>query len=467
MKFFNLSFENQELERKFQLQILKQSKKGFKLLQIIPLIMVLILLLDQILKKNIIMALWYLGQGLVLGGYLFISFKYPQLLSHLSSYYYFVDISIGTLQYFYTQFEFLSLEANDIRIYQDILLQSFLIYRTRFSYIGGSLTFIFFIFVRFYIQIAQGFSLSSLAYLFSGSFFIIDQYKQEKFRRKVFLKSQRNQQLQLMIEEFIDDQVSIIEKDSENVRFKTLIFNRKYCEKGEQLIQFLKDVKLPKYNEQLLNYLYQSTNQKETLLGKLQNSNYQITYQSFTLRKQQIFLKIKLLDKQIHKLVNYKELYMHLIQNFQLRPQQKYKGKQIIQSFYMKSFYYQFKKYFQYYKLDLEVISYLFLKQIFNINKIQWISDVYIKPFHSDKKLVFLLVYLIKQIKSNYTLTISVDDNRIMIEFYVVEFISQYYQTQINKILYHIGYHQLYEQISSSKKIQIILIDKYSLEKYY
>ncbi|KAM3134330.1 hypothetical protein pb186bvf_013615 [Paramecium bursaria] len=465
MKFINLSFENEELENRFQLQILKQSKKGFLLYQIIPIIVVIILLIDQILKENTIMIFWFIAQEFILGSYLILSFIYPIIFNYLSYYYYLVDFILGTLQFCYFEFKFLHLSADEIMVYQDILLQFFLIYRTRYNYIGGSLTLIFFISVRFYVQIGNGFQLSSIGYLLTGSFFIIEQSKQERFRRKLFIKSQKNKQLELLIEEFIDDQVSIIEKDQQNVRFKTLIFNKKYFDKADQLIQFLKNVRLPQ-KEQLINYLYKSTKQKETLLGSHQNNNYQVTYQSFILKKQQMFIKIKHLNKKLNKVINYKELYKHLIQGIQLRPQKLYKGKQIIKQLQMKSFYYQFTRYFQYYKVELDVVNYQYLKHIYAVNKIKLISSCQIKPFHSDQKLVFLIVYLIKQIHSNPYHTISMDDNMIRIEFQVSETISQYYIIQINKILYHIGYKQLDESITKPK-INIILIDKHDLDKFY
>lgn len=57
----------------------------------------------------------------------------------------------------------------------------------------------------------------------------------------------------------------------------------------------------------------------------------------------------------------------------------------------------------------------------------KWISNSYIKPFYSDKKLILLLVNLIKYIHSNEILTLNIEDDLIKIEFYLNYNISEYY----------------------------------------
>ena len=67
-----------------------------------------------------------------------------------------------------------------------------------------------------------------------------------------------------------------------------------------------------------------------------------------------MFIKIKKIDHQIDKVINYKELYQYIIKKLQFRSSKLYRGGSILQTIHLKSFYYQFSRYFIYYKIDLE-----------------------------------------------------------------------------------------------------------------
>ncbi|KAM3134326.1 hypothetical protein pb186bvf_013611 [Paramecium bursaria] len=467
MKYINLNFENKQLEKEFQLEILKQAKKGFLQYQLITILVNTLLVVDQIIKQNVVVVLWFSAIELTIGTFVYISYRWPTILNYVQYYYYNLDFFIGLLQICYHEFSFLNIKQNDIQIYQDILLQFFLIYHSRYNYLGSALMFINFISIRVYIQMSNGYSTASMAYLCSGLYFIIQQYQQEKNRRKLFLKSQRNKQLELLIEEFIDDQVSIIEKDEQNVRFKTIIINNKLSKLADQFNLFLKDLKLSYQKEQLLNYLYQTTKSREILICKHQQQTYQITYQTFQLRKIQIFLKIKPVDQQIRKIFNFKDLYKQIIQTVQFKPCKLYKGKKVMQTLYLKSFYQQFSKYYQFYQVDLEQVSEKFLMYLFSLNKLKWVANDFTISFHSDKKLLFILVFLIKRIIRTDILYIKIDQQMLQIDFNVSNKISQNYLTQINKILYHVGYFQLRKSITKQTRISLILLDCRGLEKIY
>ncbi|KAM3134332.1 hypothetical protein pb186bvf_013617 [Paramecium bursaria] len=191
-------------------------------------------------------------------------------------------------------------------------------------------------------------------------------------------------------------------------------------------------------------------------------NNYQTIYINHQNRKKhyQATIKITIIKSNANPLVqknsksNYKELYIHLIKALQLLPNQLYKGNQIVKGLLMKSCQQQFTRYFQFYLIQKKS------------NKIKWISNSYIKL--QIINLFFFLANLLIYINSNEILTLDIDDNQIKIEFYVIYNISQYNITQINKILYHIGYYLINQQyIPILNTIELILIDKNGLEKYY
>ncbi|KAM3134339.1 hypothetical protein pb186bvf_013624 [Paramecium bursaria] len=147
--------------------------------------------------------------------------------------------------YCYTN-RFYCLNKLSQQLTQDLIIQNPL----QFLYISLPLEFIY----RFLVDFRQ----HLFAYLISGSYFIIDQYQQEKVQRKLFLKSY--QQFELLIDEFIDDQVIILEKDEENVTFQNKILNNKLPEICNDFNLFLKNVSIPQYKSKLQNYLYKSNN---------------------------------------------------------------------------------------------------------------------------------------------------------------------------------------------------------------
>ncbi|KAM3134307.1 hypothetical protein pb186bvf_013592 [Paramecium bursaria] len=468
MKYFKLSFDNDKLEQEFQSQIIKQATEAFSLYQSIFIIGTAILIVDSIIKKNLVMIIWLLKLQILQCSTLIISLIWPKTQKYIKFYYYYLDMALATAQLYYTKFYLVNLDQNDVQIYMDLLLQLFFLTQFRYNHIGASFMFIYFVSIRLYIQISNGFSLVSIGYVFSGLYFIIQQYHQEKNRRKLFIKSQRNKQLEYLIEEFIDDQVCIIEKDEQNITFKTIIQNKQITKSDFQFNQFLKEAKIPSHKSKLLNYLYKSTKQKDSLICSYQSQSYQITYQSFTLMNQQLFIKIKLLDQQISKIVNYKKLYQYIIQNISLKPSKLYKGKTLVKTIYLMSFYYSFSKYYKHYKVKLDYVSELFLQYLFNKTKIQWIQNTSLKSFKTDKKLFYILFHLIKNITLDELLIFEMKQEMIYVEFIVNNDNFQNQLTEINKILYHIGYGETKQTTTLNQiRISMVLLDKNGLERFY
>ncbi|KAM3134342.1 hypothetical protein pb186bvf_013627 [Paramecium bursaria] len=469
MNYLSQCFQNEDLERKYQKQILKQAINSFLRYQIIMTLVIFILLIDQIIKQNIIMMVWFsiLFSTLIVA--LIGAYKWPVFYNYIKYYYQHLEVLIATLQIFYDEFYFLNISQNEISIYMDIILQVFLIAHIRFNFIQSSFIFIYFISVRVYIQMSSEFSLAPFAYLISGSYFLIDQYQQEKVKRKLFLKSQRNKQFELLIDEFIDDQMIILEKDEEQVKLKTKILNKKLPEIYNEFNLFLKDVLIPQYKIKLQDYFYGLTIQQETLVCQYKNQTYQLTYKVFILKKQQTFLKIKLLDQQMKQLINYKNLYSQMIKNITFKPNLQYKGKNIIKYLKFQSFYYQFNRYFKYYRLEICKIRYGYLKYLFDKCRLS-VMMAYdnVLEFHSDKKLLYLLVNLISNIITDNVLIIKIEQQMIEIQFNAQADIKENYIIEFNKILYHIGYGQMEEeQLANSKLLTMILLDKDGLERFY
>ncbi|KAM3134337.1 hypothetical protein pb186bvf_013622 [Paramecium bursaria] len=408
MHLFRQRFQNDELEKRFQNHTLKQAVKSFIHYQTLLMFVIAIMLIGQIIKQNIIMSGWF---GLVMIQQIIafiLSFKWPPFNNNIKFYYQNIEILIATSQIFYYKFSFLEMDHNDVDIYMDIILQVFLIAKIKFNYVESSLIFIYFISIRVYIQISNQFSLASFAYLLSGSYYIIDQYQQEKVKRKLFLKSQRNKQFELLIDEFIDDQVVILEKDEEKVQLIPKLLNKKLPELCDEFNFFLKNALIPQYKTKLQYYLYQSTIQNETLVCQYKNQTLQLTYKVFILKKNQ----------QMKQLVNFQDLYNYMIRNLTFKPNSQYKGKNIMKSIQFQSFYYQFTRYFKHYRLQIQKIRYEYLKYLFDKCRMSvMIANDNVIQFHSDKKLLFYLINLISNIITDKVILIQIEKQMITIQF--------------------------------------------------
>ncbi|KAM3134309.1 hypothetical protein pb186bvf_013594 [Paramecium bursaria] len=462
MRYFRQTFTNKDLEREYQLEQLELTKKGYFQFQIIFITAMGILLVDQILKQNLAMIIWFILLEISTSTFLCLSYRYQTFLNYVHYHLYFFNLMGSISQILFSQCGFLNLLP-----FRAYCLQYCLLVFARCNHLGTSLVYLIFVATRVFVQIVNGSSLASIAYVTFNIYFFIDQYKMSKGRRKLFLKSQRNKQLELLIEEFIDDQVSIIEKDEQNVKFKTIILNKRLSEVADQFNIFLRDVTVPQYKSHLQDYLYNSTKQRESILCYYKNQNYQITYQTFTFKKQQMFIKIQLLFQQINKQIDYKELYKSLITKMNFKPQKSYKGLYIIQKLYMNSFYLSFSRYYSYYHISQELISHQYLKHLFIKSKIQWMTQDFIQPFYSDKKLLYILVIKLKKIIKDDIIWIYKEKEFIRIVFFVKQIIYQEQLNQINKILYHIGYGQTEQTILNNQtQVTLILMDKMGLENF-
>ncbi|KAM3134308.1 hypothetical protein pb186bvf_013593 [Paramecium bursaria] len=450
MRKFQLSFNNLELEQEYQHEMLELAKKGYHQFLSIFMIAIGILILDQIIKHNIPMILWFLSNELTIISFLCISLRNPLFKNNLQYHYYLFNFMACIIQH------------NDQLIYLDMIQQYCLSAHANINHIGASLMIILFISSRVFVQMASGYSLSSLGYLVFSLYIFIDQYQKAKFRRKLFLKSNRNNQLKLLIEEFIDDQVSILEKDEENIRFNIIILNKKLSEITDQFSQFLqKEVKLPQYKSNLLDYLYATTLQQESFICNYKNQNYQITYQYFMLKKQQVFLKTKLLGQKSNEQIKYKELNKYLLDKMHFQPYKFYQGKHILKMIQTKSFYFLFSSYSQYYQVDLEKISFQFLKQILKQNKLQLLGQALIQPFYSDKKLIIILIHLLKMMIKDKLISIQKNQEFYIFEFNAKQNISESQIKEVNKVLFHIGFGQIEKSPQiDQQKMSLILLDK-------
>ncbi|KAM3134305.1 hypothetical protein pb186bvf_013590 [Paramecium bursaria] len=210
------------------------------------------------------------------------------------------------------------------------------------------------------------------------------------------------------------------------------VLNNKLTNVSDQFTQFLKDVQIPQYKSKLQDYLCKSTQQKVSIIGFYKNQNQLISYQAFAMKKQQMFLKIKLLDKQINIVIKNTQINLH---NFILL---------LIFSLLLIL------------SIKLEYLNEMFLQCLFNKFVLQTIIILSIKPFKTEKRLLYILLELIKSMVHDDILQINMKGQMIIIEFPVE-----------NKILYHTGYGQAQNIIHINQPfISMIILDKDNLRFY-
>ncbi|KAM3133471.1 hypothetical protein pb186bvf_014475 [Paramecium bursaria] len=292
---------------------------------------------------------------------------------------------------------------------------------------------------RVYIQISFGFTNLSIAFAIFSLFYIIEQYKKAKQRRKQFLKSQRNKLLEQLIKDFIDERVCIIEKDEKNVKFIPIIMNNQLQELSKDINVILKQLKLCNSKESLQQYLYKSIQEQETILCQYTNVVYQVIYQRFILKTCQIFIKIKQLYQNQSSIIDYKELYLRQLNEIQKIKQNTYCSKQMIKV-QLKIFVHWFKKYPFCYKIKAEIVD---LQYLFNASQFEIIlNDFLVSNISSDKLLIFLLLKSLTKIIKNRKVKVYQIKSGILIQVQgmIKEPVNKEGLCFINQILFHIGF---------------------------
>ncbi|KAM3133410.1 hypothetical protein pb186bvf_014414 [Paramecium bursaria] len=465
MGYFALQFQNYELESQYQGQQHKYIQKQSKYYIIILMIGKCISIIDNIrfsqyLMMSIAIAFILTETSLV---YLIktkrIDTKIIILYTNLLSF----GSSLTQLIIYYFR-DFFQLSNAQLYVQLDIIHQGITLFNYGQSHIDSSVLYIIFIVSKVFLQI-QMFEYTSLSMTFSfySLFYLIDQYQKAKQRRKQFLKSQRNKSLELLIQEFIDDRVCILEKDETNVRFISIMINDKIRKLTSDIDKMIKQLKIQKSSIHLGNYLYTTQKNNETLLCKYKKQFYEVTYQRFVLKKCQIFIKIKQIYQDQYYTVNYKELYQKLQRDLKRLSQSSYR---FINTSYILS------------KFNIQTIIrqliYILVQKISSCLQIKdrvykLALDQPVTQCSSDKLLLNLLFKAIEKLLMNRYIIMKENKNIITIDIYgeKIQNIQSDYLIFINKLLFHIGIGgcQIDESRNSQCHIQIkllSLIQKYS-----
>ncbi|KAM3133440.1 hypothetical protein pb186bvf_014444 [Paramecium bursaria] len=444
MVFSSDEFQNKELEDQYQKQFQKNVLKcGFQYL-IVLLIGKCFIVLDNLIHYQFIMFCFVLPFIFVEGAMIYLLRK-KQLQAKYIIYFNNLLLLTATLIQFvnYILGDEHGLQQSQLFVILDIAQQfvSFINYGQSFR--QNSLTYFIFIGFRVYYQSKTSYTNYSITYILYGLFYVIAQYQMSTQRRKLFLKGQRNQLLEKLIEDFIDEKVCIIEKDEDNVKFIPIIMNQhlKQCI-SEDINKTIKQLKVNNYKESLQNYLYKTVQQSETIFCKFKNHVYEVSYQRFIIQKCQIFIKIKEIYHNQFQAINYQELY--LMQECQLKKlsQQSQQAKKILSQLQDKIFLFWFQKYYLAYKMRVEPFTFQQLKNVlisrgFDIIQFQ----CHQQEFHTDKQLLCLLLNQVERFLRGRIIKIKSIEYGIQldIEGIIDRPIKNQQVSFIRKILFHIG----------------------------
>ncbi|KAM3133420.1 hypothetical protein pb186bvf_014424 [Paramecium bursaria] len=288
----------------------------------------------------------------------------------------------------------------------------------------------------------------SMTFTFYSLFYLIDY--------------QRNKSLELLIQEFIDDRVCILEKDETNVRFISIMINDKIRQLTSDIDKMIKQLKIQKTNIHLGNYLYKTQKSNETLLCKYKKQFYEVTYQRFVLKKCQIFIKIKQIYQDQYYTVNYKELYYKLFRELKRLSSSSYRF--INTSYILSKFNIQ---------ITIRQLIYILIQKISSClqvkDRIYKLSlDQPVTQCQSDKLLLNLLFKAIEKLLMNRYIIMKENKNIITIDIYGDKIYKahQDYLIFINNLLFHIGLGRC--QVNESRNPQChIQIKLLSLKQKY
>ncbi|KAM3127931.1 hypothetical protein pb186bvf_019967 [Paramecium bursaria] len=440
MGYFTLQFQNKEFEELYQQHLKKCVQKTANYYMIILFIGQCLALIDQFLSRQYYLFMLYCPVTTFEIYMIYLIHKHRLKVEYITMYINLLSLTASSIQLAFYYFNFLDLTNSQYYVYMDIMHQFILLYNFGSSYILSSIFYIYFLIIRVYIQVCMGFTFQSLAFIVYGLFYIIDLYQTEKQHRKQFLKGQRNKLFEQLIQEFIDDQICIIEKDEDNIKFIPVIINNKFQMLSSDINKVIKQINT-QYKQSLQNYLYKTNKNKETLLCHYKNQVFQITYWRIIQKKCQIFVKMQQIYNNKYSLVNYKELYDKQQKKLQHLSKQSQQAKQINQYLQASIFIYWFQKYYCQYKCKFELISFDYLEELFRKGQFD-INKLFMKPIYSDKQLLRILLRIIEQ-------TMAQVQVRVIQQKFLLEF-KFYGKTQItslnkaiqfiNQILFHIGY---------------------------
>ncbi|KAM3133436.1 hypothetical protein pb186bvf_014440 [Paramecium bursaria] len=443
MGFFNLQFESQELEEKYQEQQQKYIKKSASQLIYILMIGELIAMIDNIFRLQLIMLL--LGVLLVTTNIVMIYLIQKKKINVRLIILFFNTNCIMSIivQIVYIQFQsYFEFSSQQLLVQLDVIHQFITLLNFGQSHLTSSTIYVLFIISRIYIQISYGFTSLSIGFALFCTFYIKDQYYNARQRRKQFLKGQRNKLLEQLIQEFIDEKVCIIEKDENNVKFIPVIINEKLQAFSSDINHTLKELQVCNNRKSLVKYLYITDKEKETLLCRFKQQIFQITYQRFILKTCQIFIKIKQVNNPQTSVINYKDLYHKQQNQIQKVLQNCQYAKSVLNKIQLNLFVYWFKKYYLYYRMKTEFINIQQIKKIMKSSQFDLISnDLVTSGINSDKLLIYLLFQYLKKCVQERQIKLNQIKSGILISVYGTNFmpINTDAIDLINKILFHIG----------------------------
>ncbi|KAM3129806.1 hypothetical protein pb186bvf_018100 [Paramecium bursaria] len=470
MGYFTLSFQNEEFEKLYQQHLKKCVQKSANYYMMILFIGQCFALLDQIISAQYFLFMLY-GPFTTFEVYMiYLIHRQKIKVEYIKIYINLLSFTASTLQLGYYYFDFLNLSYSQNYVYMDIMHQFILLYNFGSSHFLSSIFFIYFLIIRVYIQISMGFTFLSLAFFIYGLFYITDMYQKEKQSRKQFLKGQRNKLFEQLIQEFIDDQICIIEKDEKNIQFIPIIINNKFKEFELDINTIIKEIIISQLKYSLYNYLYKINKNRETLLCNYKNQVYQITYWRIIQKKCQIFLKMQQVYSDKLTVVNYRDLYLKQQQEFYKKSTQIIENNissskqfnQLIKQVKPSQFLYCFQKYYCLYKCKFELITFKYLEQQLSKRQIDF-KKLVMKPFHSDKSLLNVLLQVISQSMIEIQVKTTKRKSVLDFKFYGKIRINLIDKANllINQILFHIGIGtcSIQNQLDGSCLIKMKLID--------
>ncbi|KAM3134165.1 hypothetical protein pb186bvf_013683 [Paramecium bursaria] len=460
-KTFSLEFQNKELEQQYQCIMQKYMLKVVKYYILILIAVQCVAIADQILSRDHQLLFIFIPSLLINCLALYYITSQPSGIIYYQLYIGIISFLASNLQIAFLHLKVFQISDTQFFVYLDLIHQFTLLFNFGQSHYKTSLLYIYFLVTRFYVHIQMGFTSLSIGFLLFSILFFIDQHYKAKQRRKQFLKSKRNKVLEYLIQEFIDEQVCIIQKDETNVKFVPVIINKKLREITEDINKLIQQLKIPVYKNNLQNYLYQSNTEKETLLCQHNQDIYEITYWKYTIKHQKVFIRMKKISSKCDQVVNYKQICQYYQKKLGSIKCQSQNVQRFVSQIRLNTFMFCFHKYYTLYKCNFQNYPYEKIPQLFESKGFKIDSDV-MKPLQTDIQLLNLLLNLIKTLMSEKSVFIQQKKNLWLINFYGRFQKNQHQVNQviqfIDKILFLIGYGST--QLSLEGLITVVIINK-------